>query len=218
MTEDASYNEQGGSESEEGSSDYEEVGGGKRKISGGRGQRRGSGKGRGRGVERGGGGGGTRESVQKKAKSGGGDHTSGGDDGGNGYPPPQYPPCPRNGINWVAQLASERAWEKADRVAILKTGGVDGLVGMMGTGSNCGGAASWEGRVDSWIAGIKERSADSQDSFSTVVSLVKACEEADQSGIVADFMIMLRHIHLFLKLYRSVCICFSGHFSISEQK
>lgn len=172
------------------------MGGGKRKGTAGRGRGRGAGGGAGKK----GGGGGTSQKKAKLAGGQGGDH-GGGWSGGTSDPQPRRP-CPRNGIEWIARLASERAWEKADRAAILKTGGVDGLVGMMGTGSNCGGAAAWRMRVDSWIGEMKERPNDCSDTASSVVSLMKACDEADQKGIVADFNIMVRHIYLFLYLYR----------------
>lgn len=175
------------------------MGGGKRKNSSGRGRNRGMGTRRGAGKK--GGGGGTSQKKVKLTAGRGGDVGDGGQTGGTGDPQPRRR-CPRNGIEWVARLASERAWEKADRAAILKTGGVDGLVGMMGTGSNCGGAAAWGMRVDSWIGEMRERAKDCSDTASSVVSLMKACDEADQKGIVADFNIMVRHIYLFLYLYR----------------
>lgn len=142
---------------------------------------------------------------KKKARAG-----AGGGDGGHGDgrgqaigpgDPAYYwdPDCRRNGTHWRAMMKGSERWSRADKAAVLKTGGVEGIAAVMGAGSL--DRTGWEECIDSWVQGLKGRSESSMRDYS-VVGLLRACEEAVQAGVASDFYIMVRHVQLFLLVYQ----------------
>lgn len=148
-----------------------------------------------------GGGSRSRASKRLKAGAGGGEGGDGGDGQAVGPDDPAYywhPDCRRNGSKWRAMMKGSERWSKSDKAAVLKTGGVEGVVAMMGAGSM---GSEWNMRIDSWVNGLRG-SSQSSVGDSSVVGLLRACEEAVQVGVASDFFSMIRHIQLFLSVYQ----------------
>lgn len=149
------------------------------------------------------GGRGSRASKCSKAGAAGGGGEDGPGGGGQAVGPgdPAYywhPDCRRNGERWRAMMKGSERWSRSDKAAVLKTGGVEGVVAMMGAGSV---GSEWNIQVDSWVKGLRGSSQGSAGD-SSVVGLLRACEEAVQAGVASDFHNMIRHIQLLLAVYQ----------------
>lgn len=157
--------------------------GNKRKRSG-RGKK---GKGKGKGSRK-----------RRRAEEGSEDDDEGTGAGPGDWMPYWHPDCKRNGHRYVSlQKMGEIRWTRKEKVEMMKTGGLKGVVGLMGAGF---GGAGWETTVDSWAYAVANAGEfESLAEGVTFPILIQRCSASIQKGIAASFFSMVSYVQLFLK-------------------
>lgn len=89
-------------------------------------------------------------------------------------------------------------WTRKERVEMMKTGGLKGVVGYMGAGF---GGEQWNAIVDSWALAIAEAGevrglAEGEVTFP---ALIRRCSAAIKKGVAWSFFSMVSYVQLFLK-------------------
>lgn len=148
----------------------------------------------------------------KRKRVGKGDDGDDGDGTGAqpGNPMPYWhPDCKRNGHQYVAlQAMSEVQWTRKERVEMMKTGGLKGVVAYMGAGF---GGDQWGATVDSWAFAVAE--AGEVQSMPgegiTLPALLRRCSAAIKKGVASSFFSMVSYLQLFLKTMVSVFLYLS---------